>query len=117
MNTSIEIIILSIVTTSITAIVIYTTIKNMHEIKECKKFQKQKRLEFEIKYISSLESIADSNMIYNYFREIRKKLPESLHNIMLGKALINDFHARLYLNQIDLDGKCKLPPFRKRMLK
>jgi hypothetical protein len=56
-------------------------------------------------YIEYLEQQNDCRMIYYYFYEIKEILPENLHNIMLGMALSNNYYARKYLNEIDVDTK------------
>ena len=81
-----------------------TIIKDAFEIAEYKRKSAIWKLSSNERYIDYLEECCDTFMIYNYFLEVRRKLPENLHNIMLGKSLSNDdYFARLYIKSLNSD--------------
>ena len=44
-----------------------------------------------------LLKVSDPNLIFEYFNKIKQRLPESLHNIMLGYALSKNYNAVKYV--------------------
>jgi hypothetical protein len=70
------------------------TRKIIEESKQ-KQFQSKQRRE------KILESLQDTHMIFDYFLEIKERLPDSLHNVMLMYCLNDDYYALKYLNSID----------------
>ena len=69
----------------------FTCTKNLIKEQKIKKIQSKERRE------KILESLQDTHMIFDYFLEINKKLPDPLHNIMLLYCLRNDFYAEKYI--------------------
>ena len=53
-------------------------------------------------YESYLEKVANSYLIFEYFTKIQDRLPENLHNIMIGYALIKNSEAIKYINSLDI---------------
>ena len=79
----------------------YRDIKETVNIRKKLIFQ---RKNFEKKFEYFLQEVGDTRQIFNYFLETKKKkLNENLHNIMLGKALGDDYFAKLYLNELKID--------------
>jgi hypothetical protein len=73
--------------------------KSFYEFKECKKIVKKSK-ERQSRTEIILENLADTHMIYDYFMETKKRLPEPLHNIMLSHCLNDDFYAIKYIRSI-----------------
>ena len=73
--------------------------KSFYEFKECKKIVKNSK-ERQSRTEVILENLADSHMIYDYFMETKKRLPEPLHNIMLLYCLDDNFYAIKYIRSI-----------------
>ena len=48
-----------------------------------------------------LEKLADPFLIFQYFETKRRKLPENLHNIMLGHCLADNYFAKSYIDSLD----------------
>lgn len=48
-----------------------------------------------------LEKLADPFLIFQYFESKKKRLPENLHNIMLGHCLADNYFAKSYINSLD----------------
>ena len=61
----------------------------------------RKKRKRDIKYENYLEEVADTNLIFNYFIKIQKRLPENLHNIMMSYALSKNSDAIKYVYSID----------------
>jgi len=56
-------------------------------------------------YEDCLEKVADPFLIFQYFEETKKRLPDSLHNIMLAYCLDNNYFAKSYIKALDSNGK------------
>lgn len=61
----------------------------------------RKKRKRDVKYENYLEGVADTNLIFNYFIKIKKRLPENLHNIMMSYALSKNSDAIKYVSSID----------------
>lgn len=55
-------------------------------------------------YENLLIEIGDTRQIFNYFLEIKEKLPEKLHNKMIANCLNNDYYAKHYVSYIDAES-------------
>lgn len=80
--------------------------KDLKETTEIIKKLKEQKKQHNIRYEKVLEELADTKIIYDYFSETKNKLADNLHNIMLGKALGNDFYANLYIKKLDPKNNC-----------
>jgi hypothetical protein len=80
-------------------------VRDAFEVAEIVKKNNERKQHINKRYVEYLEQQNDCKLIYNYFHEIKEILPESLHNIMLGMSLSNNYYARRYLNEIDVDTK------------
>lgn len=67
-------------------------------------------------YEDCLEKVADPFLIFQYFEEIKEKLPDNLHNIMLAYCLDNNYFAISYIRALNSEGKSE-DHFKKKMLK
>lgn len=56
-------------------------------------------------YEDCLEKVADPFLIFQYFEETKKRLPDGLHNIMLAYCLDNNYFATSYIKALDSEGK------------
>jgi hypothetical protein len=56
-------------------------------------------------YENCLEKVADPFLIFQYFEETKKRLPDNLHNIMLAHCLGDNYFATSYIKALDPEGK------------
>lgn len=61
----------------------------------------KKKRKRDINYEFYLLKVADPNLILEYFDKIRTRLPDSLHNIMLGYSVSKNPYAMKYVSSID----------------
>jgi hypothetical protein len=74
------------------------------EISQTRLIMKQAKIrkdQRKVLYEDLLEKVADPYQIYQYFMEIKKRLPENLHNIMLAHCLNENHFAKSYINSLD----------------
>ncbi len=84
--------------------IILKTKKDQEEIEQIIKKSKKTRKDRELSYQNFLEQNADPYEIYLYFLK-EKRLPESLHNIMLANSLNDEYYSTNYLRSIDVNTK------------
>lgn len=83
------------------------TFKILIDLKELEKIKKETKIKHNEMHMDMLFNIGDTRAIYDYFLKTQTKLPLDLHNMMVGKAIGDDFHARMYLTQLDSNGEMK----------
>jgi|688.fasta_scaffold546918_2 hypothetical protein len=83
-------------------VLLLVVVLEMKGTAELLKNSKIRKIEFDKKYEIYLQEEQDPRRIYNYFTETNEKLPENLHNMMLGFALGNDYYAKMYLKELKL---------------
>jgi hypothetical protein len=83
-------------------VLLFLIIAEIKQTSQTIKNIKMRKIEFDKKYEIYLQEEQDPRRIYNYFTETNEKLPENLHNMMLGFALGNDYYAQMYLKELKL---------------